>query len=45
MGRTGVYVSEILLGTITFGGSDSPIWGPVGGLLPADSTHHGRATW
>ncbi|MEV4626514.1 aldo/keto reductase [Micromonospora sp. NPDC049523] len=36
MGRTGLYVSEISLGAMTFGGS-GPIWDMVGGLGVADS--------
>jgi hypothetical protein len=45
MGRTGVYVCEISLATLTFGGSDSPIWGLVGGVPLQDSTQPGRTTW
>ncbi|SDM95258.1 aldo/keto reductase [Actinacidiphila guanduensis] len=32
LGGTGVFVSSIALGAMTFGGADSPIWGTVGGL-------------
>jgi aryl-alcohol dehydrogenase-like predicted oxidoreductase len=32
LGNTGVYVSEISLGAMTFGGSQHPIWGTLGGL-------------
>jgi aryl-alcohol dehydrogenase-like predicted oxidoreductase len=30
--NTGVYVSAVSLGTMTFGGSANPIWGAIGGL-------------
>ncbi|MFK3981645.1 aldo/keto reductase [Micromonospora sp. NPDC050397] len=36
MGRTGLYVSEVSLGAMTFGGS-GPVWDMVGGLGLADS--------
>jgi aryl-alcohol dehydrogenase-like predicted oxidoreductase len=36
LGRTGVWVSELSLGTMTFGGKGHPIWGPMGSLGPAD---------
>jgi aryl-alcohol dehydrogenase-like predicted oxidoreductase len=32
MGRTGLYVSEICLGAMTFGGSNSGIWAAIGDL-------------
>jgi aryl-alcohol dehydrogenase-like predicted oxidoreductase len=32
LGRTGLFVSEICLGTMTFGGSDSGIWKAIGTL-------------
>ncbi|MFC4530792.1 aldo/keto reductase [Sphaerisporangium dianthi] len=32
LGRTGVYVSEICLGTMTFGGAGHPVYRMVGGL-------------
>ncbi|HEY4032177.1 MAG TPA: aldo/keto reductase [Caulobacteraceae bacterium] len=32
MGRTGLYVSEIALGTMTFGGNEGTIWQMVGSL-------------
>ncbi len=32
LGSTGVYVSEISLGAMSFGGADDPIFGTVGGL-------------
>ncbi|GGL00934.1 aldo/keto reductase [Sphaerisporangium melleum] len=37
LGRTGVYVSELCLGTMSFGGPDHPVWGAVGGLGLQDS--------
>jgi aryl-alcohol dehydrogenase-like predicted oxidoreductase len=37
LGRTGLYVSELCLGAMTFGGgSDSPIWAAVGALDQPD---------
>lgn len=36
LGRTGLFVSELCLGTMTFGGS-SGIWGQIGQLQQADS--------
>jgi aryl-alcohol dehydrogenase-like predicted oxidoreductase len=36
LGRTGVWVSEISLGTMTFGGADHPVYGPLGGLGRAE---------
>jgi len=35
LGRTGLYVSELCLGTMTFGGSDG-IWGQIGSLQQAE---------
>jgi aryl-alcohol dehydrogenase-like predicted oxidoreductase len=32
LGNTGVYISVVSLGTMTFGGSANPIWGAMGGL-------------
>jgi aryl-alcohol dehydrogenase-like predicted oxidoreductase len=32
LGRTGVWVSEISLGTITFGGAQHPVYSPLGAL-------------
>ncbi|QUQ62772.1 aldo/keto reductase [Kutzneria sp. CA-103260] len=32
LGRTGVWVSEISLGTMTFGGAGHPVYGAMGGL-------------
>ncbi|MFK3983851.1 aldo/keto reductase [Micromonospora sp. NPDC050397] len=32
LGRTGVWVSEISLGTMTFGGKEHPVFRPIGGL-------------
>ncbi|MFF0366779.1 MULTISPECIES: aldo/keto reductase [unclassified Micromonospora] len=37
LGNTGVYVSEISLGTMTFGGSGHPIWGGLGALALPDA--------
>jgi aryl-alcohol dehydrogenase-like predicted oxidoreductase len=36
LGRTGQFVSELCLGTMTFGGSDG-IWGQIGDLQQADA--------
>ena len=36
LGRTGVFVSELCLGTMTFGGGDG-IWGKIGDLQQADA--------
>jgi aryl-alcohol dehydrogenase-like predicted oxidoreductase len=36
LGRTGLFVSELCLGTMTFGGSDG-IWGQIGDLQQADA--------
>ncbi|MBF9134324.1 aldo/keto reductase [Plantactinospora sp. S1510] len=36
LGRTGVWVSEISLGAMTFGGKDHPIFGQLGGLQRDD---------
>jgi aryl-alcohol dehydrogenase-like predicted oxidoreductase len=36
LGRTGLFVSELCLGTMTFGGSDG-IWGKIGDLQQADA--------
>jgi aryl-alcohol dehydrogenase-like predicted oxidoreductase len=35
-GSTGLFVSELCLGTMTFGGSDSNIWGQIGQLQQAE---------
>ncbi|MFG2072123.1 aldo/keto reductase [Nonomuraea maritima] len=32
LGGTGVWVSAVSLGTMTFGGQSHPLWGPIGGL-------------
>jgi len=32
LGRTGLFVSELCLGTMTFGGDDQGIWGKIGRL-------------
>ncbi|MBM0232227.1 aldo/keto reductase [Micromonospora sp. STR1_7] len=37
LGTTGVYVSEISLGTMTFGGSGQPVWGSLGALPLSDA--------
>ena len=36
LGRTGLYVSELCLGTMTFGGGEG-IWGKIGALQQADA--------
>jgi aryl-alcohol dehydrogenase-like predicted oxidoreductase len=36
LGRTGLFVSELCLGTMTFGGADG-IWGKIGDLGQADA--------
>ena len=36
LGRTGLFVSELCLGTMTFGGSTG-IWGQIGDLQQADA--------
>jgi aryl-alcohol dehydrogenase-like predicted oxidoreductase len=36
LGRTGVWVSEISLGAMTFGGKDHPVYGPHGALGQED---------
>ncbi|MDB5754353.1 MAG: aldo/keto reductase [Massilia sp.] len=38
LGRTGLFVSELCLGTMTFGGSDG-MWGKIGNLQQADAEH------
>jgi len=35
-GSTGLFVSELCLGTMTFGGGDSGIWGQIGRLQQVD---------
>jgi len=37
LGRTGLFVSEICLGTMTFGGSDGDMWGNIGQLGQQDA--------
>jgi len=37
LGRTGVFVSAVSLGTMTFGGKASPIWSTVGALSQEES--------
>ncbi|BCB74640.1 aldo/keto reductase [Phytohabitans flavus] len=39
LGRTGVFVSAVSLGTMTFGGKSSPIWSTVGALSQDESQH------
>jgi aryl-alcohol dehydrogenase-like predicted oxidoreductase len=36
LGRTGLFVSELCLGTMTFGGEDG-IWGQIGNLRQAEA--------
>ncbi len=37
LGRTGLFVSELCLGTMTFGGDDAGIWGKIGRLQQEES--------
>ncbi len=37
LGRTGLFVSELCLGTMTFGGGDEGIWGKIGRLQQGDA--------
>ncbi|MEO8153853.1 MAG: aldo/keto reductase [Rhizobacter sp.] len=37
LGRTGLFVSELCLGTMTFGGSDETLWGKIGTLQQSDA--------
>ena len=37
LGRTGLYVSELCLGTMTFGGSEEGIWGKIGKLQQSEA--------
>ncbi|MDF7777755.1 aldo/keto reductase [Sphingomonas sp. AOB5] len=37
LGRTGLLVSELCLGTMTFGGSDGTMWGHIGQLPQAEA--------
>ncbi len=37
LGRTGLFVSELCLGTMTFGGSDEGLWGKIGRLQQGDA--------
>ncbi len=37
LGRTGLFVSELCLGTMTFGGGDEGIWGKIGQLQQAEA--------
>ena len=37
LGSTGLFVSELCLGTMTFGGGEAGIWGHIGRLQQADA--------
>ena len=37
LGRTGLFVSELCLGTMTFGGSEQSMWGTIGKLQQDDA--------
>ncbi len=37
LGRTGLFVSELCLGTMTFGGGDEGMWGKIGKLQQGDA--------
>jgi aryl-alcohol dehydrogenase-like predicted oxidoreductase len=37
LGRTGLFVSELCLGTMTFGGSGAGMWGKIGQLQQSDA--------
>ena len=37
LGRTGIFVSELCLGTMTFGGGDDGLWGKIGRLQQDES--------
>jgi aryl-alcohol dehydrogenase-like predicted oxidoreductase len=37
LGRTGLFVSELCLGTMTFGGSEQSMWGAIGKLQQDDA--------
>jgi len=37
LGRTGLFVSELCLGTMTFGGGDEGLWGKIGRLQQEES--------
>jgi aryl-alcohol dehydrogenase-like predicted oxidoreductase len=37
LGRTGLFVSELCLGTMTFGGTDETLWGKIGTLQQAEA--------
>lgn len=37
LGRTGLFVSELCLGTMTFGGDDASMWGKIGTLQQSDA--------
>jgi len=37
LGRTGLFVSELCFGTMTFGGDDASLWGKIGKLQQSDA--------
>ena len=37
LGRTGIFVSELCLGTMTFGGGEEGLWGKIGKLQQDES--------
>jgi aryl-alcohol dehydrogenase-like predicted oxidoreductase len=37
LGRTGLFVSELCLGTMTFGGTDETLWGKIGTLQQSEA--------
>lgn len=39
LGRTGLFVSELCLGTMTFGGSEGSMWGKIGQLPQGEAEH------
>jgi aryl-alcohol dehydrogenase-like predicted oxidoreductase len=39
LGRTGLFVSELCLGTMTFGGGDEGLWGRIGRLQQNEAEH------
>lgn len=39
LGRTGLFVSELCLGTMTFGGTDETLWGKIGTLQQSEAEH------
>lgn len=44
LGRTGLYVSELCLGTMTFGGGDEGMWSSIGNLQLKEATALVRAS-